>query len=94
MLTFSAFSTLCEAYLGIWPNLELFNMLFFFKTQMLDMAPVTCEAAYFYARPMGGFPKLPGKESFKKWQCSFFYAKNLVAGSDNINLLSFVPGAP
>jgi hypothetical protein len=53
-----------------------------------------CVAASFYARPTGGFPKLSGKESCKKWQCSFFYAKNLVAGLDNINPPGFVPGAP
>jgi hypothetical protein len=32
MMVFSVFGTLCEAYLGIWPNVELFRQLIFFKT--------------------------------------------------------------
>jgi hypothetical protein len=37
MLMLSVFATLCEPYLGIWPNMELFGRIFFFKTQTLDM---------------------------------------------------------
>jgi hypothetical protein len=29
MMVLSAFATLCEAYLGIWPNVELFRRLIF-----------------------------------------------------------------
>jgi hypothetical protein len=86
MMMLSAFATLCEAYLGIWPNLELFTRLFFFKTQTMDLVPVMCGAASFYARTTAGFSKLTGKESCKKWQCSFFYAKKLLVDSDNVNL--------
>jgi hypothetical protein len=32
MMVLSAFATLCEAYLGIWPNIELFRWQIFFKT--------------------------------------------------------------
>jgi hypothetical protein len=32
MMVLSVFATLCEAYLGIWPNVELFCQLIFFKT--------------------------------------------------------------
>jgi hypothetical protein len=32
----SAFTTLCEAYLGIWPNVELFRRLFFLLLQDPD----------------------------------------------------------
>jgi hypothetical protein len=38
---------------------------------------VTCGAASFYAHKAAGFPGLKGKESCKKWHCSFFYVKNL-----------------
>jgi hypothetical protein len=72
MMTLSAFATLCEAYLGIWPNVELFRRLFYFKTQTVDSIPVTCGAASFYARKTAGFPKLMGKESCKKCQRSFY----------------------
>jgi hypothetical protein len=44
------FATLYEAYLGIWPSVELFWRLLFFRTQTADSIPVTCGAASFYAR--------------------------------------------
>jgi hypothetical protein len=71
------FATLYEAYLGIWPSVELFWWLIYFKTQTVDSIPVTCGAASFYARKTAGFPRMVGKQSCKKWQCSFFYVKNL-----------------
>jgi hypothetical protein len=88
------FATLCEAYLGIWPSVELFRWLFYFKTQTLDLIPVTCGAASFYARKTAGFPKLTGKESCKKWQRSFFYAKSLGKDVDYVNLPPFESGGP
>jgi hypothetical protein len=94
MMTLSMFATLCEAYLGIWPSVELFRRLLYFKTQTLGSIPVTCGAASFYARTIARFPKLLGKESCKKWQRSFFYAKNLREDADHVNLPPFVPGGP
>jgi hypothetical protein len=32
MMTLAAFVALCEVYLGIWPNIELFRQLIYFKT--------------------------------------------------------------
>jgi hypothetical protein len=55
---------------------------------------VTCGAASFYARKIVGFPKLTGKESYKKWQCSFFYVKNLGKDVDHVNLPPFDAGGP
>jgi hypothetical protein len=94
MMTLAAFATLCEAYLGIWPSVELFRRLIYFKTQTVGSIPVTCRAASFYARKTTGFPGLKGKESCKKWQCSFFYVKNLKKGVDNINLPPFDASGP
>jgi hypothetical protein len=67
MMTLAAFAALCEAYLGIWPNVELFRRLIYFKTQTANSIPVVCGAASFYARKTAGFPGLKGKESCKKW---------------------------
>jgi hypothetical protein len=67
MMTLPVFATLCEAYLGIWSNVELFQWLLYFKTQMTNSIQVTCGAASFYARKTVGFPTLTGKESCKKW---------------------------
>jgi hypothetical protein len=51
MMTLAAFATLCEAYLGIWPNVELFRRLIYFKTQTANPGGVRnsfllCEQDY------------------------------------------------
>jgi hypothetical protein len=92
MMVLSTFATLCEAYLGIWPNIELFHRLIFFKTQTVETVPVICGTASFYARKSADFPGIKGKESCKKWQRSFFYMKNLKEGKDHINLPPFEVG--
>jgi hypothetical protein len=89
MMTLAAFAALCEAYLGIWPNIELFHRLIYFKTQTAYAIPVVCGTASVYARKTADFPGLKGKESCKKWQRSFFYVKNLKKGADYINLPPF-----
>jgi hypothetical protein len=80
MMTLAAFTTLCEAHLDIWPNVELFRWLIYFKTQMAGTILVVCETASFYTCKTADFPGLRGKESCKKWQRSFFYVKNLRKG--------------
>jgi hypothetical protein len=94
MMILSAFATLCEAYLGIWPNVELFHRLIYFKTQTAETVPVICGTASFYARKTADFPGIKGKESCKKWQRSFFYVKNLKEGADHINLPPFEASGP
>jgi hypothetical protein len=70
MMILSAFATLCEAYLGIWPNVELFRWLIYFKTQTAETGPVICGTASFYAHKTADFLGIKGKESCKKWQRS------------------------
>jgi hypothetical protein len=94
MMTLAAFAALCEAYLGIWPNVELFRRLIYFKTQTADAIPVVCGMASFYARKTVDFPGLKRKESCKKWQRSFFYVKNLKKGADYIDLSPFDANGP
>jgi hypothetical protein len=94
MMTLAAFVALCEAYLGIWPNVELFRQLIYFKTQMADAIPVVCGTASFYVRETANFLGLKGKESCKKWQCSFFYVKSRKEGADHINLPPFDANGP
>jgi hypothetical protein len=67
MMILSALATLCEAYLGIWPNVELFRWLIYFKTHTAETVPVICCTASFYARKTADFPGIKGKESCKKW---------------------------
>jgi hypothetical protein len=94
MMTLAAFTALCEAYLGIGLNVELFRRLIYFKTQTVDAIPVACRTASFYACKTADFPRLKGKESCKKWQRSFFYVKNLKEGADYINLSPFDANGP
>jgi hypothetical protein len=94
MMTLAAFVTLCEAYLGIWPNVELFRRLIYFKTQTAETVPVICGTASFYAHKTADFPGIKGKESCKKWQRSFFYVRNLKEGADHINLPPFEASGP
>jgi hypothetical protein len=89
MMMLAAFVTLCKVYLGMWPNVELFHRMIYFKTQTMEMVPVICGTASFYARKTADFPGIKGKESCKKWQRSFFYVKNLKEGVDHINLPPF-----
>jgi hypothetical protein len=44
MMTLATFATLCGAYLGIWPSVELFRRLIYFKTQTVDSIPLICGA--------------------------------------------------
>jgi hypothetical protein len=60
----------------------------------MESIPVMCGAASFYARKTTGFPKLTGKDSCKKWQRSFYYAKNLGKDVDYVNLPPFDAGKP
>jgi hypothetical protein len=39
-------------------------------------------------------PEADGKESYKKWQCSFFYVKNLGKDIDHVNLPPFDARGP
>jgi hypothetical protein len=39
-------------------------------------------------------PGAKGEVSCKKWQCSFFYVKNLKKGIDHINLPPFDASGP
>jgi hypothetical protein len=94
MMTLAAFATLCEADLGIWPHVELFRQLIYFKTQTAETILMICSTASFYARKTADFLSIKGKESCKKWQCSFFYVKNLKEGADYVNLPPFDANGP
>jgi hypothetical protein len=61
MMVLSTFATLCEAYLGIWPNVELFRWLIFFKTQAAETVLVICGTTSFYTRKSADFPGPKGR---------------------------------
>ena len=77
MLVLSAYAVFCEAYLGIWPCIDLWAKLFFLKPQGTSEAMQACGAASIYVWPSGGIPKIPKVDSAKKWHQTFFYEKNV-----------------
>jgi hypothetical protein len=94
VLMLSAFATFCEAYLGIWPCLDLWAKLFYLKPQGPEGEMQTCGAVSIYRSPSGCFPKVDIVDSAKKWQRSFFYVKNVQPGVDGIDLPPFTNTVP
>ncbi|KAE8785328.1 hypothetical protein D1007_40982 [Hordeum vulgare] len=101
ILRLSAFVVLCEGFLGIEPRLDLWQSLFFFKQQSIEMEkaeleklvgprPMTpCGAALVHHRSKSGVPELPLQESIKQWQKGFFYVKNADPARDALNMPPF-----
>jgi hypothetical protein len=86
MMTLAAFAALCEAYLGIWPNVELFRRLIYFKTQTAETIPVVCGTASFYARKTADFPDIKANriadvklQASWKWGLKPYDRDNLIA---------------
>ena len=99
--TLSAYITFAEAYLGIWPTVDLWAKYFQFRQQVVPdpenpLAPkqmVQCGAATVIPRRGSIFPRIRGLESCKKWLRSFFYVKNTTE-VDMIRLPKFSVGPP
>jgi hypothetical protein len=53
-----------------------------------------CRAASIYARRNASFLKVPLPDSSKKWQRTFFYARNIDPADDKINLPPFTNVMP
>ena len=83
----SCFVTLCEAYLGIWPCMEVFGMLFFLRAQTTIGKLRDCDSVSIYTKN-SPLPRILLPDSIKKWQSSYFYVKNL-SNVDRIGLPAF-----
>lgn len=100
ILTLSAFVTCCEAYLGLWPSIDLWAKYFMFRPQVFAdkenpgaAKPMTrCAAATVIPRRGSAFPRIQGIESCKKWLKTFFYVNSF--DTDKINLPGFIVGPP
>ncbi|KAE8786603.1 hypothetical protein D1007_39512 [Hordeum vulgare] len=79
MLQLAAYVSLCEAFLGIEPRLDLWRPFFYFnqKSVLDDTAKgkkmSNYDGALVHHRTAFGFLKLPVQDSVKKWQKGFFY---------------------
>jgi hypothetical protein len=76
----AAFVTLCEGWLGIEPNWDLFKELFFVKIQDKDKTPVPIGCAMIQFRPKmkAKFPKIDPPSSISEWREGWFYLRNPV----------------
>ena len=83
----SCFVVLCEAYLGVWPSMEIFGMFFFLRSQTTAGQQRDCGGVSISAKNTP-LPKINLPDSIKKWQGTYFYARNLTA-VDRIGLPAF-----
>jgi hypothetical protein len=74
----AAFVTLCEGWLGIEPNWNLFRELFFVKIQDKDKQPVPIGCAMIQFRPgmKAKFPRISPPSSIAEWREGWFYLRN------------------
>ena len=88
----SCFVTLCEAYLGVWPSMELFGMFFFLRSQVTAGQQRDCGSVSISAKGTS-LPKIHMPDSIKKWQNMYFYVRNLTE-VDRIGLPAFSNSRP
>ena len=88
----ACFVTLCEAYLGIWPCMELFAQLFYLRAQTIDGKQRDCGSVSIYTKNLI-LPKIQLPDSVKKWQNSYFYVRNLTQ-MDRIGQPAFSDALP
>ena len=93
----SAFTTLCEGFLGVLPTLELWGEFFASKLgRQVAGIPAQCGAYIAVRCPTADnpFPPISLIKSVKMWQRSYFYVKIVFARGDWVNLPSFEVGPP
>ncbi|KAE8790381.1 hypothetical protein D1007_35339 [Hordeum vulgare] len=78
VLYIACFVTLCEACMGFRPFMSFFRHLFYFRAQMHGQVAYSCGGTMVYKRLGRPLPKMTWKESFKKWQRTFFYVREIV----------------
>jgi hypothetical protein len=102
VMILSCFVTFCEAYLGVWPTLELFKLFFQFRKQTypapgvpaVDKITTEVGGCTIMPRPKSDFPKIPCLESAKGWNKTFFYIESAPGKGDQIGLPPFILGPP
>ena len=92
IVSLSAFTTLCEAYLGLWPTTELWSSYFRLRKHTVpgtgDRPMVACGAVSISPKQNSVLPRIQGLDTVKKWQRTFFYVKS-TEGCDALNLPEF-----
>ncbi|KAE8817933.1 hypothetical protein D1007_04285 [Hordeum vulgare] len=88
ILYVACFVMLCEAYLVIRPFPSFFPHFFYFHSQKRGTMDYSCGRAVVYRKNGPPLPRMKFTESFKKWQRTFFYVRDIREGrtSDAIEL--------
>jgi hypothetical protein len=91
----SGFAALCEGYLGVRPQLDLFRYYYQIKRITLSSGgPLQrCGSVAFKIRRNRVFPDIAGHESVKGWTSSYFYCKDVPKAGHNVGWPAFVDGA-
>jgi len=104
IVALSSFATFCEAYLGLYPTVDLWAKFFSLRPGVLQGGPevpegspkplAACGSALVIPRRDSIFPRVTCVDTVKKWQRSFFYVQNPNDGADYINLPAFSAATP
>ena len=81
-----------EAYLGVWPSMEIFGMFFFLRSQTTAGQQRDCGSVSINTKSTP-LPKIHLPDSIKKWQNTYFYVRNLTE-VDRIGLSAFSDSRP
>jgi hypothetical protein len=93
-LLLSYFATLCEGYLGVRPDVRLWQFFYRVKKETKDKAMVNCGNMTFVLRTKRIFPTLDSHESVWYWNAGWFYVKNISVLSIHDGLVSGNRGRP
>ena len=74
-MTLSYLTSLCEAYFGVWPTVEIFRDFFYLKAQKRAGGDLVDCGTAAISRCKSDIPELATLESARKWQHSWFYVK-------------------
>ncbi|KAK1661999.1 hypothetical protein QYE76_050158 [Lolium multiflorum] len=76
-LLLSNFTTLCEGYLGVCPDVRLFQFFYRVKKETKDKVMLNFGSMTFVLRTKRVFPALASHESIRYWNAGWFYVKNV-----------------
>ena len=92
IVSLSAYSTFTDAFLGLWPTVELWSKYFRLRKHTVpgtgDRPMVAYGAVSISPKQNSVLPRIQGLDTLKKWQKTFFYVKS-AEGYDALNLPEF-----
>jgi hypothetical protein len=93
-LLLSNFSTLCEGYLGVLPDIRLWQFFYRVKKETKDKVMVNCGSMTFVLCTKRIFTTLVSHESVRYWNTGWFYLKNISVPGYHDGLPAFINNPP